>query len=165
MAPMYLAQVSRFRSRVPVSMEELDEALRRQREQGLVAEEWVLEHERQRLRQHSCQAEADAVEQVSQIDICAGFDIASFDGQSEDFTFDRFIEVKSTSRPERVFVWSQNEIATARRLGKKYWLYLLTGFRPSGKTPSLTTLRNPASLLGGTGRISLTPIQYRAELR
>ena len=164
-APVYLAQVSRFRSRVPVSAEELEEALRRQREQGLAAEQWVLEYERRRLRERSCHAEADTVQQVSHIDICAGYDIASFDGQSEDFNFDRLIEVKSTSRPEPAFVWSQNEIQTARRLRERYWLYLLTGFQPTGKTPSLTTLRNPASLLGRTGRISLTPIQYRAELR
>jgi hypothetical protein len=150
---------------VPVSIEELEAALQRQREQGLAAEEWALEHERERLRKKLCRAEADAVRRLSDVDICAGYDIASFNGRSEDFTFDRFIEVKSTSQPEPVFVWSRNEIETARRLGQTYWLYVLTGFRPSSQPLRLTTLRNPARLLGVAGRIALEPIQFRAELR
>jgi hypothetical protein len=164
-APPYRPHVSRLRARVPVSIEELEEALQRQRAQGLAAEEWAVEYERERLRKKLCQAEADAVQRLSDIDICAGYDIASFDGRSENFTFDRFIEVKSTTRPEPVFMWSRNEIETAHRLGQMYWLFVLTGFRPSGPPPSLISLRNPASLLGAKGRISLEPTQFRAELR
>ncbi len=148
-----------------MSIEELEEALQRQRAQGLAAEEWVVEYERERLRKKLCQAEADAVQRLSDIDICAGYDIASFDGRSEDFTFDRFIEVKSATRPEPVFMWSRNEIETAHRLGQMYWLFVLTAFQPSGAPPRLISLRNPASLLGAKGRISLEPIQFRAELR
>ena len=164
-APHYRPHVSRLRARVLMSIEELDEALQRQREQGLAAEEWAVEFERERLRKKFCHAEADAVRRVSDMDICAGYDIASFDGRSENFTFDRFIEVKSTTRPEAGFMWSRNEIETARRLGETYWLFVLTTFRPSGPPPRLISIRNPASLLGARGRISLEPIQFRAELR
>ena len=125
---------------------------------------WVVEYERERLRNKNCLAEADALQRVSEVDVCAGYDVASFDGRSKEFAFDRFIEVKSTTGTDLVFVWSRNEIATAGHLGGRYWLYLLTRFGGGYQSPKLTTVQNPARILRRRGGISLQPIQFRAEL-
>jgi len=158
----YRPEMSRARARAAMSPEELEEALRRQREQGLAAEEWVLSYEKERLGKRGFLAEADVVYRVSAIDICAGYDIVSFDGKAPHFAFDRFIEVKSTSTTDPVFMWSRNEVLTAERLKMQYWIYLLTSFGLPGVAPCLHVLQNPAAKLAPQGNISLEPIQFRA---
>jgi hypothetical protein len=126
---------------------------------------WVLEYERVRLRSAGCEVEARAVSIVSDTDVAAGYDIESFDGTSEDLSPNRFIEVKSTTGGALVFIWSQNEYAKASELADRYWIYHLRSFLPlAGIAPNLTIIRNPYKLCG-SGKITLTPVSYQAEIK
>lgn len=155
----HVPHVSQLRSKRIVTSEELLEALRRQREQGAKGEEWVLKYERSRLRAAGCPAEAAAVRHISPVDVCAGYDVASFDGPSAAMTFDRLIEVKTTVSASFAFFWSSNEIATARELGPTYWLYLVR--LTSESHAELVRVRNPVSRIGAPGGVTLEPSEYR----
>lgn len=165
----YIGQVSRLRVRRAVTPQELDRALERRRHQGSIAEECALEFERERLRRAGYPIEAAAVEHVSAYDVMAGYDIASFNGASTLLEFDRFVEVKSTSRPEPVFFWSEHERAVAEELGSQYWIYLYTGFSSelvkNGCSAYPITIPDPAAECHPRGLIRLTPTEFRAELR
>ncbi len=87
---------------------------------GDETEEFVLKYEQKRLANHP---KIEQIKRVSRIDVCAGYDIVSFDSL-ESAEIDRFIEVKSYSK-ELGFYWSLNEIRVAKQKRKKYYLYLV----------------------------------------
>ena len=93
-----------------VSLAELDERLRLQRERADLAEEHVLGLERERLRAAGMDELADETIRVSVDDVMAGFDILSFDltGRA------RHVEVKSSAGPRLFFVLTRNEHQTGR---------------------------------------------------
>lgn len=99
---------------------QLAEQLEAQAKHGAEAEKWVLDYERKRLKGHPWK---DQVRLVSQEDVAAGYDIASFSDEAS-LRYDRFIEVKSHGAV-RKFYWSRNEIATAEEFGEEYALYLV----------------------------------------
>lgn len=100
--------------------ETLAASLERDAKNGLIAEEWVVEREKQRLRGHPL---VDQVRRISDETVDAGFDICSFSNATS-VVYDRFIEVKSYGSVKRFF-WSRNEIDTARQLEDSYFLYLV----------------------------------------
>jgi hypothetical protein len=167
--PSYADRVSALRSAATLTLSELDELLRRRREQGTAAEEFILKYEQERLRKEGFGIEADAVTIISDIDVCAGFDIESFSGASDDLKPNRFIEVKSTSSDENVFFWSVNEFETAKELGSQYWIYHVANFSLDegdhlDLPPRLTQLQDPA-LKKELGIVSLETAAYRAHFR
>jgi hypothetical protein len=87
---------------------------------GRLAENWVVDWERRRLRSHPF---VELVRCISDENAAAGFDIMSFDSARGPI-HDRFIEVKGYGE-EHSFYWSEGEIDAARRLGMRYWLYLV----------------------------------------
>ncbi len=87
---------------------------------GLLAEEWVLAKEKERLRSHPL---LDQVQRISDEDVSAGFDILSFASLSS-LRHDLHIEVKSYVGTRRFF-WSRNELEVAEELGEQYSLYLV----------------------------------------
>lgn len=99
----------------------LQQLLKKQEEQskrGLEAEEFVLALERKRLP-----AKAYKIKRISDFDVSAGYDIASFQSDSST-AYDRLIEVKSyLGNPH--FYWSENESDTAKIKGEKYVLCLV----------------------------------------
>ena len=103
-----------------ISENELIDKLAKERELGILGEEFVLAYEKQRITNKELQKE---IKIISQIDVAAGFDIVSFrDNASQ--TFDRFIEVKTFSGKPH-FYWSKNEIDKARLMGDAYCIYLV----------------------------------------
>lgn len=123
-------------------------AARRERDaaNGLLAEDWVLAHERLRLENHPL---LDQVRRISDANVSAGFDILSFSSPSA-LQHDLHIEVKSYVGLRRFF-WSRNEIAIAEELGEQYSLYLVDRdlMGAAGYDPQV--IRGPYSALIQTG--------------
>ena len=136
-----LEQISVQRvSNSPLSPEELKARLERQERAGFEAEEWVLNYERLRLEGHLL---LDGIRQVSKEDVSLGYDIASF-SSGRALAFDRFIEVKSFENKPR-FYWTRGEIKAAKRLGEKYYLYLVDRSKMGSKDYKPMTVQGPAS--------------------
>jgi hypothetical protein len=106
--------------RRPMTPAQLEAALAAQAEHGLEAELWVLAYEKRRLAAHPL---LDQVRRVSEENVSAGYDIASFSGLTV-LHHDMHIEVKSFAGEKRFF-WSRNEIDVAATLGEAYALYLV----------------------------------------
>jgi len=108
------------KSKRKISEIELFKSLEARRIQGELAEKWVLEYERKRLRMTK---HFDKVKIISKIDVGAGFDILSYECENSSI-YDRFIEVKSfKSIPQ--FYWTKNESEVASIKGKNYFIYLI----------------------------------------
>ena len=105
---------------------ELKLRLQRESEIGDIAETIVLKNETDRLRELGCTLEAEFVNRISQIDVAAGYDIASFNGKCPSLLHDRLIEVKGSTGQEIEFYISRNEVERARELGSKYWIYFVS---------------------------------------
>ena len=72
--------------------------------------------------------ESELVTRVSQLDVTAGYDIASFDGDRPTIMHNRFIEVKASRQHRIRFFWSANEYEKAKVLGDQYWIYFLGNY-------------------------------------
>jgi hypothetical protein len=94
---------------------------------GKVGEEFVLRFEKARLRFLGKDNLSDKVEHVSvEQGDGAGFDILSFDEQSND----KYIEVKSTrSGIDTPFYFTRNELEFSNRNSNSYFLYRVFGIR------------------------------------
>ena len=103
-----------------MSLQKLLKYLDKQQEQGEKGEKYVLNYEKCRLKGHP---RITDIKQISQIDVCAGFDIVSFDNQDSD-NLDRMIEVK-TFEGSPHFYWSSNERKQAALLANHYYIYMV----------------------------------------
>jgi len=87
-----------------------------------IAEEYVLESERKRLKNIGAIKQEKDIDYVATKNVAAGYDIASFNNK-DSVNHDRFIEVKAGKlNPIRFFV-SKNEFENAKRLKAKYYIY------------------------------------------
>lgn len=137
------------------TLEKLKEELENQELQGARAELFVLEYEKRRL---GSAALSEKVKQISTIDVSAGYDIVSFAGPGST-SYDRFIEVKSYQGGVH-FYWSENEIATAKLHGDKYYLALVDDSKLSVPGYAPLFIRNPAGEILETDAWILTPTSY-----
>jgi len=119
-----------------VSPEELFKRLKNAEVCGSVAETLMLSFEVERLRNINCMTEAECIQKISDLDASAGYDIASFDGQSATLVPNRFIEVKGSRGNEISFYWTRNEVRQAEIMRSKYWLYFVPGIDLVQKTTS-----------------------------
>ena len=111
----------KYKKKIP--LEQLEKNLERQKKIGDIAEKFVLNFEKNRLKNLGFEEESNKIRQIS-IDFSnAGYDIESFNGKTRDGVTDRFIEVKGTTKKELDFHWSINEINIAKNLGSHYWIY------------------------------------------
>lgn len=126
-----------------LSSEQFAETLRRQQETGLEAEKYVLKYERRRLAKYPDLTKS--IVHVSESDVGAGYDIASFEGDdSRDGHSIRYIEVKAVKLPQTRFFWSQNEIYTSSILGTRYFLYLVpTNHHGTFDSSNLKIIQDP----------------------
>jgi len=142
----YRDQASVLRNSRAISQEELELMLALRRQQGDAAERWVVCAEKERLRNNGSHAEADAVDRVSVTDVSAGYDLASFNGDSPTLRHDRFIEVKSTTGDRAMFIWTINEYEKASELRESYWIYLLLRFNAeTGEHVGFLRIQDPVS--------------------
>ncbi len=161
-APRYVAHVNQLLAdRRRMSEKLLDQALQANQKLGMQAEKAVVEYERKRLRALGRNAEAELVRRISQLDIGAGYDIESFDGDKPFFDCDRFIEVKASQKSELRFFWSANECRTAQKKGDKYWIYFVGRFgqsKPNEITPIM--IQNPVKRLSQISQLSVDVATY-----
>lgn len=109
-----------IKSKKKISEEQLLKNLEAKRIQGELAEKWVLNYERKRLR---FTTHYESIKIISKIDVGAGFDILSFNS-NKSLVYDRFIEVKSYKGAPH-FYWTKNECEVASIKGKNYYIYLI----------------------------------------
>ena len=121
-------------NRRKINLLELEERLRREKELGLKAEEYVMNYERNKLSKYGLELEPV---QISLIDVSAGFDVLSYDQDGND----KYIEVKSCGDDYRFFI-SANEVNFSKVYRERYWLYLFN----RNKT-RIKEIRNPYDLL------------------
>jgi len=127
---------------VGIDIESLLRALEKRRTRGDLAEEYVLDKEKERLGQCGRQDLANLVRRISKRNTGAGYDILSFDGFESGSIPDRFIEVKSTSGDVLTFYMSKRELETARSLQDSYWVYCVLN-ADSEKRRKLVRITNP----------------------
>jgi len=99
------------------SAEQLYSALELKKKIGEEGEMFVISYENTRLN-----GELNAV-QISGENVSAGYDIKSY-SSSHDTYYNRFIEVKTFTRNEKIYL-TRNEVETAKILGDFYYLYLV----------------------------------------
>ena len=129
-------------SKRTIGIEQLKKQLEENRQAGEKAEQYVLQYEKKRNDKNSL---AEKVRIISDIDVCAGYDIVSFDSNDSD-DYDRFIEVKAVSK-SKSFYWSSNELNTARLKGKHYYLYLVDLNKVSDENYIPDIINDPAGVL------------------
>jgi hypothetical protein len=118
--PSYVRYVIKLRAgQEGTTQAELNDILQADQKLSDHAEEAVVQFERRRLRSLGREVEAELVRRISQLDVGAGYDIESFDGSEPPLGFDRFIEVKASTRSEMRFFWSANEHRIAQTLNGK----------------------------------------------
>jgi len=147
-----------------ISAQELDQALQTNMKLANQAEEAVVEYERARLESINCHAEASLVRRISQLDVKAGYDIESFDGNKPLFDYDRFIEVKSSYGSTLRFFWSDNERRVAEEKGEKYWIYFIGGLSSKKARQVIPIMiQNPVKRLPQIPGIAVKVATYLVE--
>ena len=108
-----------------LSLDALLDIIQRRNKLALAAELEVLKYEKKRLSRFPILV--DKIEHVSLEDVCAGYDIKSYNiGYDEKgHPIPRYIEVKAVSPVNFSFYWSRNEIDKARKSRQQYYLYLV----------------------------------------
>lgn len=127
--PLYVKYIVKIRAHGKgVTPQELAAALQANQTMGLLAEESVVAYERRRLKAMGREIEAGMVRRISQLDVGAGYDIQSFNGDKPKLEYDRFIEVKASQKNLLSFYISSNELKIAKEKGDCYWIYFIGNF-------------------------------------
>ncbi len=158
-----------------ITEEQLKKLIEADEEFGLLAEEAVLKFERKRLLILGRVPESELVRRISQFDVNAGYDIASFNGDIPSLEPDRFIEVKASQQKAIRFYWSSNEYEKAILLGDTYWIYFIGNFKekqneitpiiiqnPVKRIPEVTEFRMHVAkyIIEATDGLSVKPFRY-----
>lgn len=161
--PLFSKYLSFLLGSRKMSLGELDQHLKIDREIGEIAEKIVLDYEKNRLKnEESADSESTLVQIISGTDVTAGYDVESFDGKTIDLEFNRHIEVKGSINNKLSFYWSSGEIQKARELESSYWIYFVPGI--DRKTHSyrgeIIKISNPNYEVFETGNYSSNCTKY-----
>jgi len=139
--------IKKITKQVRLTQNHVDNQLRHMKKIGEIAEELVLNYEKNRLNSLDCKFESNKIQRISLSYANAGYDIVSFNGKTQDGEYDRFIEVKGSSGKDFDFHWSENEIKHAEELKDRYWLYFVPEIDVDKKTSSKDPImiQNPYS--------------------
>ena len=118
--------------------EQLKSEQQAQEERGEAAEEYVLEKELERFKDHP---KIDLIKRVSLESVSEGYDIQSFKSKESE-VIDKFIEVKSHFNSKRIF-WSINEIRKAEEKQKNYYLYIVDSTQLGKEDYEYLAIENP----------------------
>lgn len=140
-----------------ISLEELERKLALQREIGRQGEDAAYRYEHIRLLGLGCINPADHIEQVSEKNVGAGYDLRStFGGEV------RYIEVKSSTVQHVTFFISENERETLAAIGREAFIYLCHVDSDDPKNSSV--VREICDPMNTETKIVLEPVAYRATL-
>ena len=144
-------------SRIKLTLEGLRKKLEGDALAGEKAEQFVLAYEKARLGREL----AERVQLISEIDVCAGYDIISFiDSRSTDY--DCYIEVKAVSH-DMEFYWSKNEYETAKLHGSHYRLYLVDLSKTTNDSYQPYIMVNPAEIVMKSDEWILEPQSFHIK--
>ena len=161
---LYNKEISKIKKRAPVTQQHLEEIIKIEKEVGERAEQLTLSYEKGRLNERNYQDMAMSIQQISKIDVAAGYDIESFNGKGSTLTPDRMIEVKGTSGTTPYFYWSENEIETAKNLKEKYWVYLWTEVKSKTEGILYKQIQNPYEKLFKKSKKKPKAVLFRVDL-
>lgn len=146
-----------------MSYDELEQKLKIDKEVGDIAEQIVLEHEQNRLKnEESAHVESKLVQIISGTDVTAGYDVESFDGQTTDLKFNRHIEVKGSVNYDLSFYWSSGEINKSLEYENEYWIYFVSGIDRKSQSygGEIIKIPNPGYEVLETGKYSSNCTKY-----
>ena len=161
---LYNKQISKIKKRAPVTQQHLEEIIQIEKEVGERAEQLTLSYEKGRLNERNYPDMAMSIQQISKIDVAAGYDIESFNGKGSTLTPDRMIEVKGTSGTAPYFYWSENEIETAKSLKEKYWVYLWIEVKSETEGTLYKKIQNPYEKLFKKSKKKPKAVLFRVDL-
>lgn len=143
-----------FVASTKISPEHLQQLQHRAQQIGNFGEDFVLEHERNTLREAGRDDLAEAVEYTAKTDVSAGYDILSFsiDGTK------KYIEVKTTVTTYQTFEITLNEWEKAKEYGSQYWIYRVCNAEAS--SPTINKLQDPFAL-HLEGKLILRPTTFQ----
>ncbi len=141
------------------------EWLKEKKELGDLAEKLVLDFERERLLSKGLLPESKCVRMIAKLRVNAGYDLESFNGKAKNMKFDRFVEVKGSKGQDVRFFWTPNELAIAKELGEKYWIYYQGGVDVKNQTTKFEPImfHNPALNLEKDLRLKTSPNGFIVE--
>lgn len=139
--------------------------LQRRKENGAIAEEFVLNYEKTRLKQSGREDLSQLVKKLSATNVGAGYDILSYDGSGSKGLYDRFIEVKGTSGDEVIFFITKNELETAKSYQKKYWIYFVVNVNSNELMKVKIKLNNLDSIFSTQSNYVIEPILWKVRLK
>lgn len=141
----------------PLSLEELQERLKRQAEVGLLGEHAAYRHEYLRLTRNGCSSPGDHIKQLSVEDVSAGYDLRSeFNGEV------RCIEVKSSTTRTNTFFISENERIKLSDLQRDAYIYLVrVDERDDKNSHVFREIQNP---FGPDELLTLEPTAWFAKI-
>ncbi|MDL2288236.1 DUF3883 domain-containing protein [Oscillospiraceae bacterium OttesenSCG-928-F05] len=125
-----------------IGIDQLKKKLEANVQAGENAERYVLEYEKKRI---SDPVLTEKIKIISDIDVCAGYDIISFN-TPQSYNYDRFIEVKAISYSSS-FYFSANEFNTAKLKGTQYYLYLIDLKQIHRESYIPVIIKNPANII------------------
>lgn len=141
----------------PINPDELEKALQKQKEIGVIGERIAFEFEINRLFEAGIKNPENYLEHTSKINSAAGFDLASLAKKNN-----RFIEVKASLNDKMDFFITENELTTLEQLGDLAYIYLVHVTDFTKKTGNVfKTIKNPILKLKKSGK--LKPVAYKAE--
>lgn len=124
---------------------------------GNIAEDRVMEFEKERLIKLGKTQLAEKIQKVSDTDDSLGYDIKSF---NEDGT-EKFIEVKSTTTDNFSYYISENEFSTGKKYGDIYSIYFVS----MGKTNiEIREIKNPFSD-ENLEKVKVRPINFQVDMK
>jgi hypothetical protein len=138
-----------------VSLENLKARILENEEAGEIAEQYALAYEKRRIIDLE---KAQKIKRISMIDVCAGYDIVSFEGSGSE-GYDRLVEVKAVSQ-NNGFYWSKNEMESARLNGVHYHLCLVDLGRIDDSSYEPYTVADPATVLANSEEWLLEPQSF-----
>jgi hypothetical protein len=106
--------IERALKKLSKSQKEFDRELYEKKIRGELAEKFIMEFERVKLKEYSFTPIRQSID-----DVGLGYDILSYDINGKEM----FIEVKSIKNDS--FFWSENEIATSEEFQDDYFIYLV----------------------------------------
>jgi len=145
-----------------IDKENLLKILEQRNKHGVIAEEFVLQVEKERLADSGRNDLADLVRRISDENVAAGYDILSFDGPESGVSPDRFIEVKGNSANQILFYITRNELEMARRMRNKYWVYCVLNVE-SIKSRKLEMFQDPYKSIFQTKKLEVEPVLWKVS--
>jgi hypothetical protein len=143
--------------RTPLTPEEDERRRKKQAENGALGEQLAMQYEIARLTELGCPDPIDCVQQVSLVDVGAGFDIHSnWNGE------ERFIEVKTSQEGVDHFFISVNELNRLGELKERGWIYRVDLSNKENVMGCIEPIPNATAELSKAG--VLEAIQFKATI-